>query len=199
MNRIANWIDYLFTRQRWLIHVFFWLCILGFYVIFFGRKNNNYVQTFFFVGLLLPVTIGATYFLNYFLVPRYLMKERYAVFLLYFVYVLIGSLFMAMMIAMLTFIVMAGSRAQAMSPASFDLIFLLTSLLVVVFLAVAIKMVLHWRQSKEDYQKLMREKVEAELKFLKLQLNPHFLFNTLIIYTISPPRNRIKHLARSWR
>ena len=74
---------------------------------------------------------------------------------------------------------MAGLRTQAMSPASFDLIFLLTSLLMVVFLAVAIKMILHWRQSKEDYQKLMRDKVETELKFLKSQLNPHFLFNTL--------------------
>lgn len=179
MNRVASWIDYLFTRQRWLVHFFFWLFILLFYVVFFGRRESNYIQTFFFVGLLLPVTIGATYLLNYFLIPRYLMTERFGLFALYFIYVLIGSLFMAMMIAVLTFIVMAGLRTQAMSPASFDLVFLLTSLLVVVFLAVAIKMVLHWRQSREDYQKLMREKVEAELKFLKLQLNPHFLFNTL--------------------
>lgn len=98
---------------------------------------------------------------------------------MYFIYVLIGSLCAEMMIAMLTFIFMADLRTQAMSPASFDLIFLLTSLLMVVFLAVAIKMILHWRQSKEDYQKLMRDKVETELKFLKSQLNPHFLFNTL--------------------
>ena len=40
-------------------------------------------------------------------------------------------------------------------------------------------MLLHWKKSKEDYQKLMREKIETELKFLKTQLNPHFLFNTL--------------------
>jgi len=179
MNRIGNWIDYLFTRQRWIVHLFFWLFILFFYVLFFGRRNNNYIQTFFFVGLLMPVTIGASYFLNYFLMPKYLMRERYGFFLLYFIYVLIGSLCAEMMIAMLTFLVMAGLRTQAMSPASFDLIFLLTSLLMVVFLAVAIKMILHWRQSKEDYQKLMRDKVETELKFLKTQLNPHFLFNTL--------------------
>ncbi len=179
MNRIGHWMDYLFTRQRWLVHVFFWVIILCFYVIFFGRKNNNYIQTFFFVCLLMPVTITSSYFLNYFLVPRYLMKEKYGFFILYFIYVLISSLCAEMMIAMITFLAMAGSRTQAMSPASFDLVFLLTSLLVVVFLAVAIKMVLHWRQSKEDYQTLMREKVEAELRFLKLQLNPHFLFNTL--------------------
>lgn len=49
----------------------------------------------------------------------------------------------------------------------------------VIFLAIGIKMLLHWRKSREDYQMLMREKVETELKFLKTQLNPHFLFNTL--------------------
>jgi LytS/YehU family sensor histidine kinase len=179
MNQPGSFIDYLFVRRRWVIHVFFWLFVVLFYVVFFGRKNSNYLQTFFFVGLLMPVTIGTTYFLNYYLVPQYLMKERYGFFMLYFSYTVIGSLFLEMMIAMLTFIIMAEVNIRDMSPASIDIFFLLTSLLVVVFFGVAIKMLLHWRQSKEDYQKLMRDKVEAELKFLKVQLNPHFLFNTL--------------------
>lgn len=179
MNRVGILLDYLFSRQRWLIHVLFWLLILAFYVVFFGRKNNNYLLTFFFVSLLMPVTISTTYFLNYYLVPRYLMKERYGFFLLYFIYTLIGSLFLEMMISMLTFIVMAEIKIRDMSPASIDIFFLLTSLLMVVFFGVAIKMMLHWRKSKDDYQILMCDKVETELKFLKVQLNPHFLFNTL--------------------
>lgn len=179
MDRLGNFMDVLFARHRWVIHILFWLTVLVFYVLFFGRRNSNYGQTFFFVGLLMPVTIATTYFLNYYLVPRYLMKERYGFFLLYFFYTLTGSLFLEMMIAMLTFIVMAEVNIRDMSPASIDIFFLLTSLLMVVFLGVAIKMLLHWRQSREDYQKLMRDKVEAELRFLKVQLNPHFLFNTL--------------------
>lgn len=179
MNRIANGMDYLFTRQRWVIHIFFWLIILAFYVIFFGRKNSNYLQTFLFVGILMPVTIITTYFLNYYLVPVYLMKERFGYFALYFIYTLIGSLFVEMMIVVLTFLVIAKVNIRDMSPASIDLFFLLASLLLVVFFAMGIKMLLHWRQSKVDYQKLMRDKVEAELKFLKVQINPHFLFNTL--------------------
>ena len=179
MDRLGLFIDYLFLRQRWVVHFLFWLLVLILYVIFFGRQDNNYLQTFFFVGLLMPVTIGTTYFLNYFLVPYYLMKERFGFFILYFIYTLIGSLFLEMIIAWLTFIVMADVQIRKMSPASVHISFLLVALLMVVFLGVAIKMLLHWRKSKDDYQKLMRDKVEAELKFLKMQLNPHFLFNTL--------------------
>ena len=179
MLRTHQLLDNLFNKKRWVIHVLFWVIVLFFYVVFFGRKNSAYLQTLFFVGLLMPVTIITTYFLNYYLVPRYLIKERYGHFLLYFIYTLLGSLFLETMIALLTFIGIAELRIRDMSPASVDIFFLLTSLLMVAFLAVAIKMVLHWRQSKEDYQKLMRDKVEAELKFLKVQLNPHFLFNTL--------------------
>lgn len=179
MQRITMLSDSLITRQRWFIHVFFWLIILAFYVVFFGRKNENYAHTFFFVGLLMPVTIGTTYFVNYILIPRYLMQERYEFFGLYFIYTLLGSLFLETVIALITFIVVAEFRIKSMSPASIDIVFLLTSLLMVIFFASGVKMLLHWRKSKEDYEKLMREKVETELKFLKTQLNPHFLFNTL--------------------
>lgn len=179
MSQATHWMDHFFTRHRWVIHVLFWLFVLALYVIFFGRKNNNYFQTFFFVGLLMPVTVFTTYFLNYYLVPNYLMKERYGYFIAYFIYTIIGSLFLEMLISALTFIIMAETNIHAMSPASIDLFFLLASLLLVVFFAWGIKMLLHWRQSKEDFQKLMRDKVEAELNFLKVQLNPHFLFNTM--------------------
>src|SRR4051812_3291033 len=179
MIKRKGFAEYIFKHQRWIVHVFFWMAVLAFYVVFFGRRNSNYVQTFFFVSLLMPVTIATTYFLNYYLLPRYLMKERYGFFVLYFLYTLIGSLFLEMMVAMLTFVVMAEVRIREMSPASFDVFFMLTSLLMVVFFGVAIKLLLHWRTAEQDYQKLISDKIETELRFLKIQLNPHFLFNTL--------------------
>jgi len=179
MTRLEKFIDRLFANHRWVIHVLFWGLVLALYSVFFGRQNSNYGQTFFFVGLLIPVVVGTTYFLNYFLVPRYLLRERYGLFLIYFLYTLIISVFLEMMIMVLTFILLAEWQIKKMSAASIDLFFLLTSLLMVVFLSVAIKLLLHWRNSKEAYQKLMQEKAETELKFLKAQLHPHFLFNTL--------------------
>lgn len=179
MDRVARWMDFFFVQRRWFVHVAFWFVILIFYALFFGRNNDNYWQTFFFVGLLMPVTVGSTYLINYYLVPQFLINGRYALFLLYSFYILLIALFLEMLVALLTFIGVAGLHIRDMSPASFDVVFMLTSLLMVIFLGVAIKMISHWRQSREDYQKLTREKVEAELKLLRAQLNPHFLFNTL--------------------
>lgn len=161
------------------MHILFWLSVLLFYAILFGRQNNNYLQTLFFIGLLMPITIGTTYFLSNYLVPRFLLNERYGFFFLYFVYTIIGSLLLEMIVAFLTFIIMAGLEIKNMSPASVDLTFLLTALLMIVFLAVAIKLLMFWRTSRDENQKLSYEKTEAELRFLKTQLNPHFLFNTL--------------------
>jgi sensor histidine kinase YesM len=179
MNALNQLTELIFQKKRWILHAFFWLAVLGFYVLFFGRRNSNYWQTAFFVGLLLPIAMGATYFLNYYLVPNYLMREKYGRFLTYTVYLVMGALFLEMMVTLLTFLVIAGLRIQNMSPASFDLVLLLSSLLLVTFLALAIKMATHWRQSKAEYDLLLRDKMETELKFLKSQLNPHFLFNTL--------------------
>lgn len=179
MHSRENIIDHLFIRRRWIVHVGFWLMILLFYVMFFGRKTENYFMTFFFVGLLMPITIGTTYFLNYVLLPRYLMQERYLLFTLYSLYTLLASVFLESSLSIITFIVIAKAQIRNMDPASIDIVFLLTSLSMVVCLGVAIKMSTHWRRSKEAYQALMLEKVETELRFLKAQLNPHFLFNTL--------------------
>jgi len=179
MDRVSTLIESVFKQHRWSIHLFFWVSVLVFYTLFFGRRSDNYSQTFFFVGLLMPVTVSLSYFLNYYLIPEYLLKGKYFRFVVYFAYAIIFSLFLEMMVAVVTFIVQAEVHIRKMSLASFDLFFLLSALMLVVFLSGAIKMIFHWQNSKEDYQELMREKVEVELRFLKTQLHPHFLFNTL--------------------
>jgi two-component system LytT family sensor kinase len=45
--------------------------------------------------------------------------------------------------------------------------------------AIAIKQVRTQLKNKEREKQLLQEKLETELKYLKNQLNPHFLFNTL--------------------
>ena len=45
--------------------------------------------------------------------------------------------------------------------------------------AAFIKLLIQWYNSKQQNQLLARENLETELKFLKSQIHPHFLFNTL--------------------
>ncbi len=174
-----NWSTILTVRRRWIIHFFFWAFVLVLYSLLFGNKSNDFSHTLFFVTLLMPVTIGSTYFLNYFLLPTYLMQGRYLEFVVYFIYTLLGAIFLEMWVTVLTFIVVAELNIKDMSPGSINFPFLMAALLMIVFLGVSLKMLSHWQKSKEEYQQLMNDKVEAELRFLKTQLNPHFLFNTL--------------------
>lgn len=46
-------------------------------------------------------------------------------------------------------------------------------------LAMSIKLTKNWIESKRKQEILEKEKLETELKFLKSQFNPHFLFNTI--------------------
>jgi len=49
----------------------------------------------------------------------------------------------------------------------------------VIALAVCIYLLADWRQKQKLNEELLKTKAEAELKLLKGQLHPHFLFNTL--------------------
>jgi LytS/YehU family sensor histidine kinase len=49
----------------------------------------------------------------------------------------------------------------------------------VAFTAVAIKLLRYWYTNQKAQQVLTEEKLQAELRFLKTQIHPHFLFNTL--------------------
>ncbi len=46
-------------------------------------------------------------------------------------------------------------------------------------LAMSVKLTKNWIQARQKHQVLEKEKLETELKFLRSQFNPHFLFNTI--------------------
>ena len=78
------------------------------------------------------------------------------------------------------------SDFNRMVPASFNIFYLIAGNYLVVFLAVAIKLVGQWYSMERKTMNLEKESIEielklkeAELKLLKAQIHPHFLFNTL--------------------
>lgn len=74
-----------------------------------------------------------------------------------------------------------------------------------VALSVAIKMTGNWYRTEAEKQEIEKERTQAELKNLKSQLNPHFLFNTLnniyALIQLNPPQaqyavHSLSHLLR---
>jgi sensor histidine kinase YesM len=62
----------------------------------------------------------------------------------------------------------------------------LSGLLLVYFASISIKVLLKFREDEKKKEEIFKERISSELMYLKQQVNPHFLFNTLNnIYSLS--------------
>lgn len=162
-----------------LMHGLFWTIVIAFYTLFFGHQAQNYFQTFIFASLLMPTTIGTSYFLMYFLIPRFLLTKKYKHFFLFFVYCLITSVWLELLTIVWAFVWLAEYEINNMNPATLDISFLLAGTYLVVFGAVSIHLFKKWTEIQQEKLKTELKLKEAELHLLKAQIHPHFLFNTL--------------------
>lgn len=131
----------------------------------------------------------AVYFNLYFLIPRYLEKGKYFQYLLSLsaTTLLASSLIVTgyywhAALHDTTTLALYGREEFSY----FFLTFALPSTLTSMMLSMSIKLTKNWigtrrREQLLEKQKLeaVKEKLETELKFLRSQLNPHFLFNTI--------------------
>jgi len=163
---------------RVLTHIIFWIFVLIYYTFFFGHQQGFYLITFKFVILLMPITIGTTYFFNYHLIPRFLLKKKIKQFILFSLYTLIFSFWITSLIFLPT-ITLIGPGPSIFDKSLIDLYFVIVGLYSVGILAILIKLLKYWYEQQHLAIQLLKEKTEAELAMLKGQINPHFLFNTL--------------------
>ena len=131
----------------------------------------------------LPVII---YLLNYcLLVPRLFFRERKLCFF-------ISDVIIVLLAALLPFVFMQKPQAEEIEQLNQQLKeFSLTGLFFgaaiirimlysfMIALAVGMRYIIRWYDEREKLEEERRRNAEAELNWLKNQLNPHFLFNTL--------------------
>lgn len=169
------------TRPYW--HMTFWLLFLLYHTLIIGSfEGRSYQEEFLWEAFDLPVKICTTYLVLYVLLPRYFMQKRIVAFSILFA----GSLILAAFLQRLNYYFLVNPFMQPDLPREGLFQLKLNSVLKTVFgiypvvvLAAFIKVCKHWYERDRESQKLEREKVEAELNFLKAQIHPHFLFNTL--------------------
>jgi two-component system LytT family sensor kinase len=124
------------------------------------------------------------YFNLYYLMPKFLEKGKYAA---YISFVLLTILCVAVLIVP-GYYVSASLSGRSMQelynvdPSNYYYFFqtnTLASSAASMTLAMSVKLAKNWVQSRQREQSLQKEKLETELKFLRYQFNPHFLFNTI--------------------
>jgi two-component system, LytTR family, sensor kinase len=173
------------------IHIAAWACFLMLPVVFYPRISDlafltdRYFILFFVSNNLLII---AFYYLNtYLFIPRLLDQKK---FIWYTLLILALLIFYGCYPRLAHFLfgglqssVPAATGHPGPRPHNFPQPWLAPGniaifMLVLVFSA-GIKVINQWLLSEQRNKEIANEKLKAELSFLKAQINPHFLFNTL--------------------
>lgn len=173
----------LYHLPFWFAYHYMWwtLTIGSLSQVYNSIFHSPYVFKFLFAVVFQALGV---YFNLYFLIPRFLEKGRYVQ---YFTWLLLTILFTAACIVMGYYATAAWSDKTFqelfnMPPDNYMYIFKansLSSTVASMTLGMSVKLTKNWIQAKRNQQLLEKEKLETELKFLKSQFNPHFLFNTI--------------------
>lgn len=170
---------------RIISHVLFWVIVAVFYFFLFNWNSEFREVSIIFSAGLLPVALLATYFFNYILVPKYLWRKRYVKFFLFSFYTLVVASWFSFLIVFYALIYILNEKAS-IEPAALHPELQVIALNFIVFFAIAIKQIKRAFFIQQEKNELEKTKLstelklkEAELKLLKAQIHPHFLFNTL--------------------
>ena len=169
--------SHVYKEGRFLYHFLFWTALYALWVAVFRSYSIALTRTL-SIEFCYLIFIGADYYLlHYFIVPRLLFRKRYSVFVLALAGTILLSAGLRTLVALQInrhfFHLAAGSApAEVFTNSLFNI-----SIWV---LAITLgKMLLDRINTQQQMASLERERATTELEFLKAQVNPHSLFNSL--------------------
>ncbi|MCU0403554.1 MAG: sensor histidine kinase [Chitinophagaceae bacterium] len=181
---------------KWRRHLSFWVFwwLFQAFLYSFIAVNNPYEYPKRLASssieslLYLSAHIFLAYFIIYFIIPRYLLRQRY---LLTIAWVVFAFLVAALLSGALSLTLIAEVRSYFLleqaayykRPLGMAL-FLgwmagLRGAITIGGIAGAIKLMKYWYVKEKTNQRLIAENAQNQLELLKAQVHPHFLFNTL--------------------
>jgi two-component system, LytTR family, sensor kinase len=183
-----------------IIHIAAWACFLMLPIFFYPRpKDSSLVpeQAFSLYFVLSNFFYIAFYYLNAnLLIPRLLLQKKTISYVLLILLLLIffGTFpriyqYFFGDIQRFTTSIRPASRTRNLRPPILYPGSIAIFLLVFIF-STGIKVVSQWLKTERRNKEIEHEKLQTELSFLKAQINPHFLFNTLNnIYSLAADRS----------
>lgn len=175
-----------------LHHVLFWMT---FFAVWLLLRIDAYpaVQATIWAGVLKVVTLaGAVYFTNYVLVPRFLYRQKYVAFFGAFTVLIIVTGWLVIQLLNLLLRPYAASISQwPNSSLNSQLYDVYIPLFFMVGAIVGVQFYIDQLRTQHRLQSALRASAEQELQYLKAQINPHALFNSLnAVYFLIDKENK---------
>jgi two-component system LytT family sensor kinase len=176
-------------RRSWQIfwHITIWLCFIAFFVSiarYSGKMSTQAVLVIFVLYGLINIGI---FYLNFLVfIPRFLDKKKYKLYAVAIVSTIIAAGLVkygfGLMFKSIILMRMKGHVTPFLQY-FFNTVFITTIFL---FLSTVLKFTIDWFLNERIQRDLENQRLTAELSFLKSQINPHFLFNSLnSIYSLA--------------
>lgn len=160
------------------IHILFWILyvVSEYFANLMHMQPGHRMHFFQTIFLTLPALMLPTYFIAFFIVPRYLKTNNWQLFILWIAVVAVFVFFARIKWAELVNYLESGRYFKM--PVSKMLKNIIRDYAIIA-LAVCIYIIGDYRKKQKHNEQLIRLKAETEIKLLKGQLHPHFLFNSL--------------------
>jgi len=117
----------------------------------------------------------AVYYNIYVLIPKYLARKKITLYLVLFTMMVLIVTPIESLLIFSNSENVPGVQAQILK--DFHLAFVLNFF--VMGISSLVKITFDWLKNQRERQELQTQTMQSELRFLKSQINPHFLFNTL--------------------
>ena len=119
-------------------HVLYWCFATMFLWLFIKSRSPDQLLIFEFLCLLMPVTIGTSYVLNYYLLEKLLLRKQYLQFAVYALFTFVFSLYLQMIFITLYFTWWAQYSFENLGPVAGNIVYIGTSTYFVIFLSAVI-------------------------------------------------------------
>ncbi len=151
--------------------ILYWVIVSVSLILLFYLRGTVLVQTIYFTISLLPIAIISSFFFNNYLVERFLLKERYALFSIYTIYTIIISLYLETLFIFLSLIIFSYFQIEGRNILTIDIVLLAfliyTSVLIRAFIFIVKSMNIQTSRINE----LELHKKESRMKVLTIKAN----------------------------